>query len=68
MDTSGYADWTTVESVATLTDLFLFDLKPMDDTAHVELTGVSNARIHGNLRELAARGDAVVVRLRWSLA
>jgi len=56
VDTSGFCRREDLLRVAPWTDLFLFDLKQMDDGRHRELTGVSNRRI---LENLAALADAV---------
>jgi pyruvate formate lyase activating enzyme len=63
LDTSGYASWRTFERILGLVDLYLYDLKLLDDTRHRHYTGVSNRRILGNLRALSARGERLVVRL-----
>lgn len=63
LDTSGEASWDTVDRIRGLVDLFLYDLKLMDDVRHRQATGVSNARILANLTALAARGHAIVLRL-----
>jgi len=56
VDTSGFCRQEDLLRIAPWTDLFLFDLKQMDDGRHRELTGVSNRRI---LENLAALADAV---------
>jgi len=63
VDTCGYARWEDFEHVRDMVDLFLFDLKPMDEQTHQRLTGVSNATIHENLRRLADHGEDIVIRL-----
>jgi pyruvate formate lyase activating enzyme len=63
VDTCGYAAWQSFEQVRQWVDLFLFDLKLMDDARHQQYTGVSNVRILENLRQLCALGHAVIVRL-----
>jgi len=63
IDTCGYARWDEFEQVRDMVDLFLFDLKPMDEHSHQRLTGVSNATIHENLRRLADHGEDIVIRL-----
>lgn len=63
VDTSGHAPARALERVAVQTDLFLYDLKIMDDVLHQEFTGVSNARILENLRLLAGWKKAVIVRV-----
>lgn len=62
LDTSGYAPWATLERVSEQVPLFLYDLKLMDDRKHQRFTGVSNELILANLRELASRGAAIIVR------
>ena len=63
LDTSGYADWKVVAQVAQSTDLFLYDLKLMDDNRHRKYTGVSNRRILANLRRLSEQGAQIIVRV-----
>ena len=45
IDTCGFASWNVLEQVRPYTDLFLFDLKMMDDVQHREYTGASNEPI-----------------------
>ena len=52
VDTCGYADTASLERVAEHTDLFLYDLKLMDDRRHREATGVSNDLVLRNLEQL----------------
>ena len=52
LDTSGYAPWSALEAALAYTDLFLYDLKPLDPEYHKQSTGVSNALILENLRRL----------------
>jgi pyruvate formate lyase activating enzyme len=63
VETSGFANWTAFERILPHTDLFLYDLKHLDDDRHIAGTGVSNHRILGNLEMLTAAGATVVVRL-----
>ncbi len=63
VDTSGLAAPKTLAAVAGLVDLFLYDLKLMDDIRHREFTGVSNRLILDNLRALALRGSRVFIRV-----
>ncbi len=62
LDTCGYATAEVVDAVADLIDLFLFDLKLMDDEKHREYTGVSNRIILENLQRLARDGRKVIIR------
>jgi pyruvate formate lyase activating enzyme len=51
------------EGVADLVDLFLFDLKVIDEVRHREFTGRSNRLIRQNLCYLAGQGKKIVIRL-----
>jgi pyruvate formate lyase activating enzyme len=53
VDTCGFACTDVLLEIARRTDLFLFDVKLMDDAKHRHYTGVSNGPILENLRALA---------------
>ena len=63
VDTSGYANRSTLEAVARQTDLFLFDLKLIDSKRHKQVTGVSNKTILDNLRFLHDLGADITIRV-----
>ncbi len=63
LDTCGYATWETVDAVRRDVDLFLYDVKLMDDARHRRFTGVSNEPILRNLRALSERDHRVVLRV-----
>lgn len=63
VDTSGYAPAGSLKSVIPYTDLFLFDLKHMDDLMHIELTGVSNRLILSNYMLLLESGKEMIIRI-----
>lgn len=62
VDTSGYATRSVIAAVAEHTDLFLYDLKHMDNRQHRHYTGVDNRPILDNLRFLLDQGHHVQVR------
>lgn len=62
VDTSGFASAETLRSSSELADLFLYDLKLMDEKRHREYTGVSNQPILGNLQDLAQKHNNIYVR------
>ena len=62
IDTSGAVAWKVFEKVRRYTDLFLYDIKHMDDSMHRQATGVSNRRILENLRRLSESGHDIVLR------
>jgi pyruvate formate lyase activating enzyme len=63
VDTSGFANWKVFEQIREDVDLFLYDLKHMDDIRHREVTGVPNDVILENLRRLTASGAKCIVRI-----
>jgi pyruvate formate lyase activating enzyme len=65
LETSGHAPPKTFESVIDFVDLFLFDVKLLDDEEHRKYTGVSNRVIKTNLKTLIARNRGKDVVLRF---
>lgn len=63
VDTCGFVATDILEAIARKTDLFLYDLKVIDEKRHLAFTGESNALILENLRRLAAMGKKTIVRL-----
>jgi pyruvate formate lyase activating enzyme len=63
VDTSGFASWEVFESIRGDVNLFLYDLKLMDEERHKRYTGVSNQLILSNLRNLDEVGACCVVRI-----
>ena len=63
METTGYASRKTMGLVLPHIDLFLFDLKCIDEMAHRAVTGVSNRMILENLKLLIREGKELVLRV-----
>ena len=63
LDTSGFSKKEVLKLVMPYTDLFLFDLKHMNDHEHRRLTGVGNELIHNNLRFLAKMNKNIQIRV-----
>jgi pyruvate formate lyase activating enzyme len=63
VDTSGHAPRETMLAVAGLTNLFLYDLKLMDDDSHRSWVGVGNRLILKNLEALAETDSEIWVRV-----
>ncbi len=63
VDTCGMAPKDELLRIASLTDLFLYDLKLIEDTSHREYTGVSNKRILENLLALGKMHSTIWVRI-----
>lgn len=63
IDTTGYTNLENLKLIYDVTNIFLYDLKLMNDELHIKYTGVSNKIIHDNLRELTQNGKKVVLRI-----
>lgn len=62
VDTCGYASRKAIEKIKDKTDLFLYDLKVMNDAKHRKYTGKSNRQILRNFKILAENGNNLLVR------
>jgi pyruvate formate lyase activating enzyme len=63
LDTCGYSPWKILDDLHEYVDLYLYDLKFVDDSRHREFTGVSNEVILGNLQALSERGYNIFLRV-----
>jgi pyruvate formate lyase activating enzyme len=63
VDTSGFAAWDTLDRIRTYVDLFLYDIKMIDNERHKIYTGVSNQLILQNLKRLAWSGSHIQIRM-----
>jgi pyruvate formate lyase activating enzyme len=63
VDTCGYTSPENVLGIAPITDLFLYDLKFMDDETHRRYTGVSNAFVLENLKSLGRVHNHIWIRV-----
>jgi len=62
LDTSGYGEWHFLDRISRFVDLFLYDIKLMDDDLHVKYTGVSNQIILDNLKKLSKKNKNITIR------
>lgn len=62
VDTCGFVRREVLEATLPVTDLYLFDLKLMDENEHLEYTGVPNTLIHQNLIYLTDQRKQVIIR------
>lgn len=62
VDTCGFAPWDALNGVRNAVDLFLYDVKLVDEERHKRYTGVSNRLIMSNLRRLVELGHRVILR------
>ncbi|MBM3285256.1 MAG: glycyl-radical enzyme activating protein, partial [Candidatus Aminicenantes bacterium] len=63
VDTCGSAQPAVLDRIGDKVDLFLYDLKVLDDEKHRRFTGDSNKIVLENLRKLDKGGKAIVVRI-----
>jgi len=63
LDTSGCASPDIVKEIAAFVDLFLYDLKIVDEEKHKKYTGKSNKEIKENLEILTKANHKVIVRI-----
>lgn len=63
IDTSGAVPWRNFETVLPHTDLFLYDVKHIDDLTHRNQVGASNRQILENLTKLSETGVPIEVRV-----
>ena len=63
VDTSGYALPEVFNQIKPYTDLFLFDLKTLDEKAHKRHTGVSNELIIENIKTVNSQQNRLIVRI-----
>lgn len=63
IDTCGYTSWERLEVIASKTDLFLYDVKIIDNAKHKKYIGVSNDIILKNLEKLSKNGNRIFVRI-----
>jgi len=63
VDTSGYTSWEGFEQIISCVDIFLYDLKLMDETRHKQYTSVSNLMILDNLKKLSRARASIIVRI-----
>ena len=62
IETCGFVPWESFEMVLPVTGMFYFDLKLMDESAHIAYTGRSNRLILSNAAALARTGANILFR------
>lgn len=63
VDTCGFVPREAIDKVLPYTDIFLYDIKAMEEDVHIKCTGRPNRRILENLQYLDSCGKAVEVRI-----
>lgn len=65
IDTCGDVPFANFEKVLAETDIFLYDIKAIDETVHRTCTGRSNLQILDNIKKLDALGAAIEIRVPY---
>ncbi len=63
IDTTCFAEPDILREAAGKTDLFLCDIKHLDNQMHKDYTGVGNDLVLNNIRELAEAGAKIIIRV-----
>lgn len=63
VDTCGAADFENIKKISPYTDVFLYDIKLIDDEKHRNFTGISNKLILDNLVRLAQIHSNINIRM-----
>lgn len=63
VDTAGHVPYGAFQDVLASTDLFLYDIKTMDDALHRQFIHAGNERILSNLRQLDRDHPAIHIRV-----
>ncbi len=63
VETAGNVPWEKIETVLPTCDLFLYDVKCMDEEKHRRLTGASNRLILDNAERLKKTGKRILFRM-----
>lgn len=65
IDTCGFVPRKAIDSVMPYTDIFLYDVKALDDDVHIKCTGQSNKMIIDNLKYLDRSGTQIEIRIPY---
>ena len=63
IETAGHVPYASIESVLPYTDLFLYDIKILDEQTHKAWTGVSNKQILHNIEKLSGAAREIIIRV-----
>lgn len=65
VDTCGFVSKETLDEVIPYTDVFLYDLKALDEDVHIKCTGQSNKLILKNLKHIDSFGKQIEIRIPY---
>ncbi|MDD5635865.1 MAG: glycyl-radical enzyme activating protein [Atribacterota bacterium] len=63
IDTCGHVPWVYFERIVDMVDLWLYDIKVIDEKTHKKYTGVQNNLIIDNLRRLSKKTSHIEIRV-----
>lgn len=63
IDTCGFVPQENIDRVLPFTDVFLYDIKAIDEDVHIKYTGQSNKIILENLKYIDSKGKSVEIRI-----
>ncbi len=65
VDTCGFVPKESIDKVLPYTDIFLYDIKAIDEDVHIRCTGQSNKPILENIKYIDALGKTIEVRIPY---
>ena len=65
VDTCGFVPKGSMDKVIPYTDVFLYDIKGIDENVHIKCTGQSNKLILENIQYIDSLGSAIEVRIPY---
>lgn len=65
VDTCGYVPRESIDKVIPYTDIFLYDIKAIDEDVHIRCTGRSNKQILENIKYIDSQNKAIEVRIPY---
>lgn len=63
VETAGYVKWENFKKVIQYVDIWLYDIKHLNNKKHKELTGVGNELILENISKIAALKKEIIIRV-----
>lgn len=65
VDTCGFVSREAIDKVLPYTDMFLYDIKAIDEDVHIKCTGQSNRQILENIKYIDSCGKKIEVRIPY---